>query len=96
VDSEIYRNLGVEQKESLLIDIAARKFENPENFVLFQQDEIATQITQFLQLADRREGVAVLRAIEAQHGLLIERADELWSFSHLTFQGNYSGCDRGD
>lgn len=28
----------------------------------------------------------MLKAIEAQHGLLIERADELWSFSHLTFQ----------
>jgi predicted NACHT family NTPase len=27
-----------------------------------------------------------LRAIEAQHGLLIERATKVWSFSHLTFQ----------
>jgi hypothetical protein len=28
----------------------------------------------------------VLRAIEAQHGLLIERSQKVWSFSHLTFQ----------
>jgi hypothetical protein len=27
-----------------------------------------------------------LRAIEAQHGLLIERSQKIWSFSHLTFQ----------
>jgi hypothetical protein len=29
---------------------------------------------------------AVLKAIEAQHGLLIERAKGIYSFSHLTFQ----------
>jgi predicted NACHT family NTPase len=84
--NETYRRLSIEQKENLLMTIAAHKFENPENFVLFEQDEIADQITQLLQLANRNEGVAVLKAIEAQHGLLIERADELWSFSHLTFQ----------
>ena len=39
-----------------------------------------------MQLTNRSESVAVLKAIEAQHGLLVERADELWSFSHLTFQ----------
>jgi hypothetical protein len=86
VGTESYRKLSVEQKEALLTEIAARKFENPENFVLFQQKEIVSHITKFLQLANHRDGIAVLKAIEAQHGLLIERADELWSFSHLTFQ----------
>lgn len=85
-----YRQLSVEQKEALLIEIAARKFENPKNFVLFQQDEIATQIADFIHLANHEEGVAVLEAMEAQHGLLIERADELWSFSHLTFQEHFT------
>lgn len=32
----------------------------------------------------------MLKAIESQHGLLIERADELWSFSHLTFQEHFT------
>jgi len=86
IGSGTYRQLSVEQKEKLLIEIAARKFEHPGNFVLFEQEEIAAQITEFLKLANRKEGVAVLKAIEAQHGLLIERTDELWSFSHLTFQ----------
>lgn len=90
VGSETYRQLSVKQKEALLIEIAARKFENPENFVLFKQKEIAAQITKFLQLPHSQEGIAVLRAIEAQHGLLIERADELWSFSHLTFQEHFT------
>jgi len=86
VGTEVYRQLSIEKKEALLIDIAARKFENPKNFVLFEQDELAQQIIQKLQLTSKHEGTAVLKAIEAQHGLLIERADELWSFSHLTFQ----------
>ena len=29
---------------------------------------------------------AVLKSIEAQHGLLVERARGIYSFSHLTFQ----------
>ena len=29
---------------------------------------------------------AVLKSIEAQHGLLVERAQKIYSFSHLTFQ----------
>jgi hypothetical protein len=32
------------------------------------------------------DGDVVLQAIEAQHGLLIERAQSIYSFSHLTFQ----------
>jgi adenylate kinase family enzyme len=90
VGSDTYRKLSVEQKEDLLIEIAARKFENPKNFVLFQQNEIAAQIVQFLHLPNHKDGIAVLKAMEAQHGLLIERADELWSFSHLTFQEHFT------
>lgn len=84
--TKTYRKLSIEQKEALLIEIAARKFENPKNFVLFEQEEITDIIANFLQLANRQKGAEVLKAIEAHHGLLIERADELWSFSHLTFQ----------
>lgn len=86
VGNETYRQLSIKDKESLLTEIAAHKFENPKNFVLFEQGELVGQISQNLQLANEQEGLAVLKAIEAQHGLLIERADELWSFSHLTFQ----------
>jgi len=86
VGGEIYRQLSIPRKQKLLANIAARKFENPKNFVLFEEEEIAVEIAQFLGLANPRQGIIVLKAIEAQHGLLIERADELWSFSHLTFQ----------
>ena len=90
VGTEIYRQLSIEDKEALLIEIAARKFENPENFVLFEQEQLSEQIASLLGLRNCREGVAVLKAIETQHGLLIDRADELWSFSHLTFQEHFT------
>jgi predicted NACHT family NTPase/DNA-binding Xre family transcriptional regulator len=84
--TETYQKLDVGQKEKLLIEIAAGKFENPKNFVLFEQDDLLKQVTEYLQLPSCDEGRAVLQSIESQHGLLVERADELWSFSHLTFQ----------
>ncbi|MBP0021853.1 MAG: NACHT domain-containing protein [Cyanobacteria bacterium SBLK] len=86
VGTETYRRLEIERKEDLLLEIAAHKFRNPKNFVLFRQERLVEQIAHRLGLKNLKEGLAVLRAIETQHGLLIERADELWSFSHLTLQ----------
>ena len=34
----------------------------------------------------RLDSAAVLKGIEAQHGILVERAKRIYSFSHLTFQ----------
>jgi hypothetical protein len=53
--------------------------------VLFEQAEIEEYIAEFLGIG-QRDSRAVLRAMEAQHGLLIERSQKIWSFSHLTFQ----------
>jgi predicted NACHT family NTPase len=41
----------------------------------------------------------VLNAVEAQHGLVIERAQGFWSFSHLTFQEYFTAklfCEHGN
>ncbi len=81
---EIYRDLSVERKLELLSYLAVKKFEQPQ-YVLFKQGELEGYIAEFLGI-DLRDSRAVLRAIEAQHGLLIERAQGVWSFSHLTFQ----------
>jgi hypothetical protein len=81
---EIYRDLSVERKLELLSYLAVKKFEQPQ-YVLFEQAEIEGYIAEFLGIGQRNSRV-VLRAIEAQHGLLIERATKVWSFSHLTFQ----------
>jgi hypothetical protein len=81
---EIYRDLSVERKLELLSYLAVKKFEQ-EQYVLFEQAEIEGYIAEFLGIGSRDSRV-VLRAIELQHGLLIERAQKVWSFSHLTFQ----------
>ncbi|MEP6542613.1 hypothetical protein NDI47_10550 [Microcoleus vaginatus GB1-A2] len=81
---EIYVNLSVEQKLKLLSYLAVKKFEQTQ-YVLFEQTEIEGYIAEFLGIG-QPESRAVLRAMEAKDGLLIQRAEEVWSFSHLTFQ----------
>jgi len=81
---EIYRDLSVERKLDLLSYLAVKKFEQTQ-YVLFEQTEIEIYIAEFLEI-QQRDSRTVLRAMESQHGLLIERAQKVWSFSHLTFQ----------
>ncbi|YAF98604.1 MAG: NACHT domain-containing protein [Nodularia sp. CChRGM 3473] len=81
---EIYRDLSPERKLELLSYLAVKKFEQPQ-YVLFEQAEIEGYIAEFLGIG-LRDSRAVLKAIASQHGLLIERANKVWSFSHLTFQ----------
>lgn len=80
-----YCSLSLEDKEALLAEVAQRKFQQPDNFVLFSEAELSSNIATLPGCASA-EATGVLRAIEAHHGLLIERAQTLWSFSHLTFQ----------
>jgi predicted NACHT family NTPase/DNA-binding CsgD family transcriptional regulator len=82
----IYRGLDVYEKEKLLIEISAKKFEDPTNFVLFEEEDLIHQISSLLEIKKKSDSRGVLYAVEAQHGFLVERADDLWSFSHLTFQ----------
>src|SRR4028119_670967 len=94
---EIYRDLSVDRKLELLSHLAVKKFEQ-EQYVLFEQVEIEEYIAEFLGIG-QRDSRAVLRAMEEQHGLLIKRAQKVWSFSHLTFQEYLVAkwfCDRGN
>ncbi|MBD2415538.1 hypothetical protein FACHB389_05655 [Nostoc calcicola FACHB-389] len=81
---EIYRDLSPQRKLELLSYLAVKKFEQPQ-YVLFEQSEIEGYIAEFLGIG-LRDSRAVLKAIASQHGLLIERVQKVWSFSHLTFQ----------
>jgi predicted NACHT family NTPase len=90
---EVYRNLNVIHKKKLLSEVAAITFERGDYF--FEQDKIQRYIAEYLPtlpnaITDRarlqRDSEVVLKAIEAQHGLLVERARGIYSFSHLTFQ----------
>ena len=80
----LYQDLNVEEKVKLLSYIAARKFEQ-EQYVLFDKSEIQEYISEYLEISEE-DSQAALESIIAQHGLLVERAQHIYSFSHLTFQ----------
>ncbi len=90
---QVYKNLSLQRKEDLLSQIALTTFEQKDYF--FKQKTVEAYIADFisnLRDADsdpevlRVDSEAVLKSIEAQHGLLVERAKGIYSFSHLTFQ----------
>ena len=88
-----YDNLTLSDKIKLLSQIAAVNFWQGNYF--FETEQILQIIASYLaNLSNapsdpetlRLDSKAILRAIEVQHGLLIERARGIYSFSHLTFQ----------
>lgn len=87
---EIYRQLPPKRKLHLLMNIAYSSFEAGELF--FRRRVLEKRIVDYLAYlpdappADMIDGAMILRAMEAQHGILVERAQGIYSFSHLTFQ----------
>ena len=85
---EIYEGLSIEQEEILLSEIAYKGMAADQLF--FTKRELSTQIKDFLSSnlnAPRHlDSEAVLNAIEVQQGILVERAEDTYSFSHLTLQ----------
>ncbi|HEY9815700.1 MAG TPA: NACHT domain-containing NTPase [Candidatus Obscuribacterales bacterium] len=88
----VYKRLPLERKETLLGQLAKYTFERGDYF--FREDMAKQRISQYIQnLPDAHtdpdallvDSYAVLKSIEAQHGLLTERAAGIYSFSHLTF-----------
>jgi predicted NACHT family NTPase len=90
---EVYRDLLLPHKIELLSQVAAITFEQGDYF--FEQDKIQQLIVSYLRTllgvqidpeVLQLDSETMLKAIESQHGLLIERARKIYSFSHLTFQ----------
>jgi len=85
---EIYQGLSTELEESLLSEIAYTGFETDKLF--FSQREVVEPIKTFLatnlNVPKHLDGEAVLNAIAVQQGILVERAEDVFSFSHLTLQ----------
>lgn len=85
---EIYEGLSIEQEEILLSEIAYEGMAADQLF--FTRRELSTQIRGFLasnlNAPEHLDSEAVLNAIEVQQGILVERAEDTYSFSHLTLQ----------
>ncbi|MDB9346526.1 NACHT C-terminal helical domain 2-containing protein [Nodularia spumigena] len=90
---QVYQELSLQRKKDLLSYIAFKTFKEKEFF--FSKKEAKLYIKEYIQNlssnADREpeelqlDSEAILHAIEAQHGILVERAKGIYSFSHLTF-----------
>ncbi|MBD2318267.1 NACHT domain-containing protein [Phormidium tenue] len=81
---EIYKNFSLQNKQSMLGKIAFSAFENSEYFL--HKDTLQKQIEDMFNLSNSDYSEVILEAIEYHHGLLVTRAKNIYSFSHLTFQ----------
>jgi len=93
---KFYRNLSVKVKRGLLSWLA---FYYNNGSIFIGQDDLSRRIEKYFQILFSKkhsnnsvyrgefiEGTNMLREIEAQHGILVERAHRIYSFSHFTFQ----------
>lgn len=89
---KVYKKLSFKRKEDLLSKIAFNNFEK--NNYFFKQEKIEKEILKYIQnLTNSKksktlalDSESILKSIESQHGILVERAKGIYSFSHLTFQ----------
>lgn len=85
---EIYEGFHADLEKELLAKIAYEGFENDQLF--FSKEQLIKYITVFLgdtlDAPKNLNASAVLEAIEVQQGILVERATDVYSFSHLTLQ----------
>ncbi|MDZ8050298.1 MAG: NACHT domain-containing protein [Aulosira sp. ZfuVER01] len=95
---ENYRQIFRRQTEELLSKIARNSWERGEYF--FNQESIEKHIIQYIRsLHDGNKNLdaleidseSLLKCIQSQNGLLVERAKGIYSFSYITFQ-QYLAC----
>ena len=84
----VYRELHSRLEVQMLAEIAAPAFRD--NRYFFSRRELIDCIARFLcdelNAPKSLDGNKVLEAIEVQQGLIVQRAQDAWSFSHLTLQ----------
>jgi predicted NACHT family NTPase len=89
---QIYKNLSMQRKEDLLAQVACTTFYQGDYF--FRQVDLESYITEYIRNLPKAntdedalqlDSEAIIKAIESQHGLFVERAKGIYSFSHLTF-----------
>lgn len=89
---QAYKKLSPQRKEDLLSQLALITFQHKDYF--FRQSFVEQFIADYIRKLPKTssepeylqlDSEAILHSIEAQHGLLVERAKGIYSFSHLTF-----------
>ena len=89
-----YKALSLGRKKQMFARLAAAYFDK--GIIFFPKKEVARKIEEYLKSlppdaqSGEPDGEALLEAISAQHGILVERAKGIYAFSHLTFQEYYT------
>lgn len=88
---EVYKQLTVKRKKEMFARIAFGTFSENEYFIREQMLAIMIEkhietLPGFNPAEQEPDGHDILRAIEARHGIFVERAKGVFSFAHLTFQ----------
>ena len=85
---KIYQGLNTGLEEILLAKIAYQGLDKDKLF--YDKQDLITQIKDFLatnlNAPKHLDGKKVLSEIEVQQGILVQRAENIYSFSHLTLQ----------
>lgn len=89
--AEVYKQLSIKRKESMFARIAFGTFSENEYFI--RERTLAKMIEKYIENLPgfnpaelEPDSRAILQAIAAQHGIFVERAKDVFSFAHLTFQ----------
>jgi predicted NACHT family NTPase len=97
---QVYQKLSTKRKQDLLSQIALITFQQGQYF--FTQRNVEHYIIEYIRNLPEAstdpailqlDSSAILHSIEAQHGLLVERAKHHYSFSHLTFHEYFVARD---
>jgi hypothetical protein len=96
VRDNFYKNLSFSRREHMLELIAAKFYFNSQT--AFRRVDLERIILDFLrslpdkEKSDDADASTVVRQIEAQHGIIVERALGIFSFSHLTIQEYFTAA----
>jgi transcriptional regulator with XRE-family HTH domain len=89
---QVHKKLSLDRKKDLLSQLAWSTFDSQEYF--FKHELAASEISSYIRGLPNAQvdseallldGQAILQSIAAQHGLLVERARGIYSYSHLSF-----------
>lgn len=87
----VYGQLSLKHKQKLLAHIAFHAFERGEQFL--KEETVVRRIEYYLRGVpnlEEADGFQILNEMEANHGIFVERARHIHSFSHLTLQEYYA------
>ena len=94
--SRDYQGLSINEKRLLLSRIAFDAL--IDNKLFFRKKALGERVNRFVRNVpgynnQSIDGEEIVRSIEAHHGLLSERATDIYSFSHLTFQEYFAATE---